>query len=62
MDVRRVFEPFHREYVGEQGGNGLGLYVTKRIVENYGGTITADKTDATFSIQVMVPDSTGKGV
>lgn len=62
MDVRRVFEPFHREYVGEQGGNGLGLYVTKRIVENYCGTITADKTDATFSIQVMVPDSTGKGV
>lgn len=55
MDVKRVFEPFHREYVGEQGGNGLGLYVTKRIVENYGGTITADKTADTFRIQVVVP-------
>ena len=55
MDVKRVFEPFHREYVGEQGGNGLGLYVTKRIVENYGGTITADKTIDTFRIQVVVP-------
>ena len=54
MDVKRVFEPFHREYVGEQGGNGLGLYVTKRIVENYGGIIKADKTSDSFCIQVTL--------
>ena len=54
MDVKRVFEPFHREYVGEQGGNGLGLYVTKRIVENYGGTITAEKDEDMFSVKVVI--------
>lgn len=52
IDERRVFEPFHREYVGEQGGNGLGLYVTKRIVENYGGVISAEKDENMFSIKI----------
>ncbi|MEE3400251.1 MAG: HAMP domain-containing sensor histidine kinase, partial [Eubacterium sp.] len=52
IDERRVFEPFHREYVGEQGGNGLGLYVTKRIVENYGGIISAEKDENIFSIKI----------
>ena len=55
IDERRVFEPFHREYVGEQGGNGLGLYITKRIVENYNGKIMAEKRDNSFSIKVILP-------
>ena len=55
IDERRVFEPFHREYVGEQGGNGLGLYISKRIVENYGGTIMAEKVDDRFSVKVVLP-------
>ena len=54
MDVKRVFEPFHREYVGEQGGNGLGLYVTKKIVENYGGTITAEDENDKFICKVKL--------
>ena len=54
MDVKRVFEPFHREYVGEQGGNGLGLYVTKKIVENYGGTITAEDENEKFICKVKL--------
>ena len=55
IDERRVFEPFHREYVGEQGGNGLGLYITKRIVENYGGNIRAEKRADIFSVKVTLP-------
>ena len=55
IDERRVFEPFHREYVGEQGGNGLGLYITKRIVENYGGKIQAEKRADIFSVKVTLP-------
>ncbi|MCR5291966.1 MAG: HAMP domain-containing histidine kinase [Eubacterium sp.] len=54
LDERRVFEPFHREYVGEQGGNGLGLYITKRIVENYGGTIMAEKNDDLFRVKIVL--------
>jgi two-component system, NtrC family, sensor histidine kinase HydH len=33
----RVFEPF---YSTKQGGNGLGLPTTKRIIEAHGGSIT----------------------
>lgn len=55
IDERKIFEPFHREYVGEQGGNGLGLYIAKRIVENYHGTIMAENRDDTFFLKVVLP-------
>ena len=54
IDINRVFEPFHREYVGDKGGNGLGLYISKRIVENYGGTIIADIADNMFKVTVVL--------
>ena len=55
IDERRVFEPFHREYVGDQGGNGLGLYIAKRIVENYSGAILAENRDNKFCVKVVLP-------
>jgi signal transduction histidine kinase len=38
-DVDRIFEPFERAAPARHfGGLGLGLYITRRIVESHGGT------------------------
>jgi len=37
----RIFEPYSRGYGRELAGNGLGLAICQRIVENHGGTIWA---------------------
>ncbi|MCR5214147.1 MAG: HAMP domain-containing histidine kinase [Eubacterium sp.] len=54
IDVSKVFEPFHREYVGDKGGNGLGLYIVKRIVESYGGTIKAGVEEEIFKCTIVL--------
>jgi two-component system sporulation sensor kinase A len=36
-ELKRVFEPF---YTTRQSGSGLGLYLTRRIVGEMGGTIS----------------------
>ncbi len=57
-DQRRIFDRFHQ--VGEvlsreQEGAGLGLYITKRLVEVLGGTIqleSAPGMGATFRVRI----------
>ncbi|MBT3346160.1 MAG: GAF domain-containing protein [Gemmatimonadetes bacterium] len=53
----RIFEPFFTTRADE-GGTGLGLAVSYRIVENYGGSITVDSepgTGSTFIVRLPVP-------
>ncbi|MFJ7970190.1 ATP-binding protein [Psychrobacillus sp. NPDC096389] len=51
-NLKLVFEPFH-QYSNSTGGTGLGLSVTKELVQIQGGTITVDSVvnkGTTFSV------------
>jgi signal transduction histidine kinase len=42
--IPMVFDVF---YTTKEGGSGLGLSITRRLVEDLGGTITMDSTVGT---------------
>ncbi|HEU0067317.1 MAG TPA: HAMP domain-containing sensor histidine kinase [Sphingomonas sp.] len=42
QDQDRVFEKFARVDVSEPGGNGLGLYISRRLARAMGGNLTLD--------------------
>lgn len=48
IDTKHIFDPFFRNHNGSLAGNGLGLYVAKRLTEKYGGTLSADLTPDGF--------------
>ena len=64
QDLDRLFEPFARLESGgpaQVGGTGLGLYVTRLLVEGQGGTIGVASTPGsgtTFTYTVPVADKT----
>ncbi len=62
--LQRIFEPyFTTKEAGK--GTGLGLLITKKVIEDHGGTIDVQselQRGTTFFIRLpaMLPDSTGK--
>ena len=58
-DVERAFDRFYRSsshQVSERPGSGLGLHITRSIVEKHGGAITASSTlDEGSSFTIELP-------
>jgi signal transduction histidine kinase len=65
QDAARVFERFERAVsVRNYGGLGLGLYITRQIVEAHGGSISVDSRlgdGATFTVVLPVDGAIGTG-
>ena len=53
-DIDDIFKPFHRTASGEAEGSGLGLYIARKIVQKYGGSITAALNDNVFTIRILL--------
>jgi len=54
-DLSRIFERFERAAAASYGGMGLGLYITRQIVEAHGGSVTASNADgggALFTVRL----------
>ena len=56
--LKEVFEPFkfgHRHDNHEMHGHGLGLYIVRKIVENYDGTVEAVDVKGGAKIRLVLP-------
>lgn len=53
-DQESIWKPFYRSASGDTPGSGLGLYVVKRIVEKYGGSVAARTSEeGDFEITIL---------
>ena len=54
-ELPEIFESFHRgNNVGSKNGNGLGLFICKRLMSLMGGEVYADINDGRFDITLVV--------
>jgi two-component system sensor histidine kinase CpxA len=54
-DLTRIFDPFHRAGRSKAAGSGLGLTITKKIVERHGGKIEAFNSPEGLEIRMKLP-------
>lgn len=53
VDTGKIFDRFYREDVSRSGGgSGLGLYICRRLVENMGGEIWAEREEGKLAVKV----------
>ena len=57
-ELEAIFQPFHRAAGAGQAGSGLGLALTRKIIEAHGGRITAQSSPQTFGILITLPQDT----
>jgi signal transduction histidine kinase/DNA-binding NarL/FixJ family response regulator len=61
--VDRIWKPFERLAQGAASGTGLGLTITKLLVEILGGDIAVDSeagSGTTFTVRLMLPSAAGQ--
>lgn len=54
-DLTRIFDPFHRTGRSKAAGSGLGLTITKKIIERHGGKIEAFNSPEGLEIRMKLP-------
>ncbi|MBT4269069.1 MAG: HAMP domain-containing histidine kinase [Deltaproteobacteria bacterium] len=54
-DLSRIFEPFFRVEPDNKNGVGLGLAITRKIVEKHQGTISARATAEGLEVEIRMP-------
>ena len=61
-ELTEIFESFHRgSNAAKAQGNGLGLFICKRLMALMGGEVYADIKDGCFEITLVVKLTTGRG-
>jgi two-component system sensor histidine kinase CpxA len=53
-DLTRIFDPFHRTGRSKAAGSGLGLTITKKIIERHGGKIEAFNSPEGLEIRMKL--------
>jgi signal transduction histidine kinase len=54
-DLSNLFEPFYRSEQSREPGSGLGLTITKRVIEKHDGSIKAINSIKGLEIQIDLP-------
>ncbi len=59
-DLERIFESFYRTKETPKTGAGLGLAITKKIIERHGGNIKAVNAPEGLQINIQIPKDRSK--
>jgi signal transduction histidine kinase len=57
---KSLFDPFVRGSSGGRGGRGLGLFITRRVVEAHGGMVWIDPGDPGATVNLELPVESGE--